>query len=282
MPNDLITAYLDHLRMEERSPRTIEDRREILSRIDHDLPLGLDAATADELRAWIYRDGWSAQTKATYYGAVRGFFVWANDAKDPMLDFDPTDLLVRPKVVQGMPRPATDQQVEVIATRARSPYRLWGLLAAYQGLRCCEVSALDREHIAEDFTLVHGKGAKQRYVPTDPAVWAIVRDFPAGPIATGRAGRCSAYCITDRAATHFQEDLGVRTTMHPLRHWYATRTLALCGDLRKVQVLLGHSTPNSTAIYTLVTPEQLREAVRGLPRFGAAAGAGAETGEAAR
>jgi integrase/recombinase XerC len=78
MPSkDLIEGYLAWLREESHSDRTIDDRDRILNVIDRQLPYGLDGATADELKAWLWREGLKLSTRETYYGAFAGFFKWA-------------------------------------------------------------------------------------------------------------------------------------------------------------------------------------------------------------
>jgi integrase len=47
--------------------------------------------------------------------------------------------------------------------------------------------------------------------------------------------------------------------LYCLRHSAATRALALCGDIKQVQVLLGHASIRTTAIYAHIPQEQRRE-----------------------
>src|SRR5688500_6477363 len=136
---DLIGDYIAWLRDCGKSPRTIGARKDVLGRIDRDLPYGIIQATTDELRAWIFRDTYSAQTKATYCGAVRSCFTWATGggrAEMAIIDYNPAELLPPPKVPQRLPRPITTEQLQRILTESAEPWRLWSLLAAYAGLRC--------------------------------------------------------------------------------------------------------------------------------------------------
>lgn len=265
---DLILAYLEWLRVCNRSRRTIDARRDILHRLDTDLPEGLAHATADELRDWIYRDGWSAATRETYYGAARSFFVWATNPLEPRLDFDPMQMLPRPSTPRGLPRPVTDKQLARILTEAIEPFKLWCLLAAYEGLRCCEIAPLLREHITEQTTtIVRGKGGRPGVLPTHPAVWQAVRDLPDGSLAVTDCGvQASAQWVSIRTALYFRRQLGMPGVgLHRLRHWYGTELYRRTKDIRRTQELMRHSSPTTTAIYTLVTDEERAAAIHALP-----------------
>jgi site-specific recombinase XerD len=50
-----------------------------------------------------------------------------------------------------------------------------------------------------------------------------------------------------------------RVSMHTLRHSYATHLLEQKVDIRLIQVLLGHKRLETTALYTQVATEVLRE-----------------------
>lgn len=50
--------------------------------------------------------------------------------------------------------------------------------------------------------------------------------------------------------------------MHTLRHRCATVAYAKTRDLRAVQELLGHAKPETTAIYTAVPDDAVRDAMR--------------------
>lgn len=277
---DLIDAYLEHLRRAGRSAVTIRRRREVLTQLHRQLPLGLGYTCRDELAAWLadgkqrLKDGtekpWSQNTRATYCAAIRSAYAFWADPADPWLDGNPTEGIDQVPFLKGVARPVEDAELWAILDRARQPYRLWALIAAYQGLRCIELSGLDREHVTETtLHVVRGKGGKPRVHDTDPYVWAAVRDLPPGPVCRdiwGRA-RASAAYITQRASHHFQVELGLeKITMHRFRHWLGVHIQATYRDIRVTQEALGHESLSSTQIYTRATLDQQRAARAMLPR----------------
>jgi integrase/recombinase XerD len=72
----------------------------------------------------------------------------------------------------------------------------------------------------------------------------------------GRLTSQSIWEVVNRVSIQNEvEDL----TPHSLRHAFATHLLEGGADVRVVQELLGHSSVNTTQIYTHITVERLRE-----------------------
>src|SRR5438034_3935347 len=138
----LIDAYLADLRSTGQfSPRTVESYECTLRLADRELSAtaqGLVVACEDELRVWLYRDGWAPATRALRHAALCSFFAWATRPDRQVLDFNPMARLPRPKVPVGLPRPPTDERLRQPLVGCRDPFRTWARLAAYQGMRCCE------------------------------------------------------------------------------------------------------------------------------------------------
>lgn len=269
---DLIDRYLDSLKA-RCSARTVENRRDILTRAHAALPCGLDQACAEELEAWVYQDKLKTSSRLTYLAALESFYGWAFDSRDPWLGGENPMLWMpaKPKPPRGVARPVTDEQLRRILTEAIQPYRLWALLAAYQGLRCCEISGLDREHVTDQRLYVaRGKGGKSRWHDTHPDVWAAVKDLPAGPVAVDpRTGqRATASYVSIRTALYFRHILHMPgVSLHRLRHWLGVTMQATYRDARVTQEALGHEKLDSTQIYTRATVEQQRAARSLLPRL---------------
>jgi integrase/recombinase XerC len=270
MNGDLIDAYLATLTL-EHAPRTATTYASALRRAHAELPVGLPTACPAELQAWVWRDGRAWATRVVYLAAVRGFYRWA--LAEHHLDYDPTTHLPKVRRHRSTPRPATSDQVRTILSTTRTPVRLYSVIAAYTGARACEIATLERGDVSRETVRLRGKGGHERLVPTHPLVWVAVRHLE-GHIAQG----ATPNRVSQRAAVEYDR-LGLPdVTLHRLRHWYATHTLATTGDLRTVQLLMGHASPATTAGYTAVADATLRRAVLSLPAWADAAAGAAPAG----
>jgi len=266
---DLIAEYQQHLVDLDRSERTISDYISILRRMDRELEYGLTSACADELKAWIFTPNHGPATRSLYRTVVAGFCAWATNPEDARLDYNAAATLPHVAKPKRKPKPIKTDILADILERAEKPYRTWCTAAAYGGLRCCEISGLDRDHIGEKHTWIkQGKGRKERVVPTHPALWRAVQQLPRGPIALDHDGktRLTPQKVAHRANHQLRSVLGYPgVSMHRLRHWFGTNTYKATRDLRAVQELLGHSSVSTTQGYVDVDEEQKKAAVIGLP-----------------
>lgn len=138
------------------------------------------------------------------------------------------------------------------------------------GLRISEALHLQPRDIDSQRMVLHvrgGKGNKDRLVQLSPHLLAVLRDYwrqcrpqvwlfpkpsdPQRPIDEG-----SAYRIVSRAAR--RAGIARRVGPHTLRHCYATHMLEAGVDLLSIQRLLGHQSLKTTARYTHVSAEHLR------------------------
>lgn len=141
------------------------------------------------------------------------------------------------------------------------------LLTCYgSGLRISEAVALKISDIDSKRKLIrvqHGKGGKDRYTMLSPYLLELLRAYyrilrPAGEwlFPSWRPLRhLTAGAVQSASRDAWQRSgLAKRVTPHTLRHSFATHLLERRVDSRVIQALLGHSSIETTARYTAVSP----------------------------
>lgn len=253
----IIQAYLEDLQA-RTSAQTYRHHSSAIARAEQELPAGVLQAVPEEIQQWLHRDRWKPATRASYLNALRSIHSWAHERG--ITSYDPAAAVDQIRVPRRLPWPLTDDQLNLILSRAPARIRRWSRIAAYAGLRACEISRLDRSDVTEHDILVRaGKGDHQRVVPTHQLIWEDVAGLPPGPITTATPNGVS------QSAGRAYHALGIDGGIHRCRHWFATSLLEAGVDIRTVQELLGHSSVATTQIYTLVTDGARRAAVTTLP-----------------
>ncbi len=141
------------------------------------------------------------------------------------------------------------------------------LLTCYgSGLRISEAVALKPSDIDGKRKLIrvaHGKGGKDRYTILSPCLLEVLRAYyrilrPSGEwlFPSWRTHlHLSAGAVQSACREAWQHSgLTKRVTPHTLRHSFATHLLERGVDSRVIQALLGHSSIETTARYTAVSP----------------------------
>jgi len=252
---DLIEAHLDWLKAAGMSRRTVGDRTYVLRRMDDELPYGLESSSDREIARWLasHREGddpaWSERTLISFHYHAWSFYEWA---KGRFLDINPMEGLRRPKQPDPSPHPISDEHLEAILARAKEPFRIFAIVAALAGLRCCELAQLRREHITETTLWIpNGKGGKAATLDVSPDLWNAVKDYPPGLIVQHAGGVPDARWISIRSSHHYQRTLGlpVGTSLHPIRHWYAKACRQMGADSITLQACMRHSRLQTTQHY---------------------------------
>lgn len=216
------------------------------------------------------------QARANEISHLKGFYRWCVD--EELLEIDPTARIKRPKLARGLPRPMPQNDFEMALKLAPERIRPWLCLAAYAGLRACEIAQLRGEDIIWSGTptiiIRRQKGGDMGSVPLSPQLQVELKMLPKrGPLFPKRdrfKGELEGTQITAMQVSHltnkFLREVGIESTFHSLRHWFGTEVYkASERDLRRTQELMRHRTPVATAIYTYVDPGISAEVVAALP-----------------
>jgi site-specific recombinase XerC len=266
----MVAAHLRYLTRRNLRPGTVEQRRRCLARLARRHP-DLARVTTDELEEWLDGRALGAEARATEISHVRGFYRWC--VETGRLEVSPAERLVRPKLARRLPRPMPDGNLAMAVEVAPEPVRQMLLLAAYAGLRACEIARLEGEHVLFDagvLLVAEGKGGGMSSVPLSPLLVPELRRLPrSGPLFTLGDGRQMRPHNVSHKANRYLHDMGIPETLHQIRHWFGTKLFVASGrDLRATQEGMRHASPVSTSGYTWVDPGELSSSVARLPSLG--------------
>lgn len=139
-------------------------------------------------------------------------------------------------------------------------------LCGLMGLRVSEARSVHSGsfNLVDETLTVEGKGNKTRTLPVTAAAWKWIE--PAYLDAITIEYRVPLINYSDRGARVLIARLGRKASLmraissHDLRATFATAAYNKSRDLRVVQELMGHSSSQTTEVYTGVVMEKMREA----------------------
>ena len=171
--------------------------------------------------------------------------------------------LVRPRAIKSTPKViAINQVLTMIAKTRNLKHRLIISLLYSCGLRRGEIISLQCTDLNLERATIHirqGKWGKDRMLPLPQSLLPLLREYvhffqPKTYLFEGQTtpqySATSIANIVARAAKN--AGISQRITPHMLRHSYATHLLEKGVDLRYIQELLGHSSIDTTTVYTHV------------------------------
>ena len=229
--------------------------------------------TLPRLRNWLaaaVAEGKARSTLARRTASVKAFSTWA--VKQGYLRTDEAAKLSSPKVPKHLPKVLDPKEASAAMDNAKSADELHLVrdtamleLLYATGMRVSELTGIDLHDIdsSRQTIRVLGKGNKERIVPFGDAAntalnaWLARREELAkdpDALFVGTRGKR----IDQRQVRRVVEAAG-EVSPHTLRHSTATHLLEGGADLRVVQELLGHSSLQTTQVYTHVTSERLKK-----------------------
>jgi integrase/recombinase XerD len=231
-----------------------------------------------------------AATVRNHLCALAAFYRWAK--RERLIEVDPMLRVIRPKCIPRSARALSRTQVNALLdapdTSTHKGVRDRAILELLYGagLRRSELLNLTIHQIdlKRRCLIVEGKGRKERAVvfgdvcADSLATWFVIR----AQILHGRRPTeylffgfknlnfvkkirplCGnvLYLMLQQYAAKASAFISLPLPIHCLRHTFATHLYQGGADLRTIQLLLGHSCIQTTAIYTHVLTPQLKEIV---------------------
>ena len=241
-----------------------------------------DIATRDDIRRFQLYQHENCISPATINGAVSALrFLFTVTLKRP----DLARALVITRYPRKLPEVLSVEEAARLLEAAPGIKYKAALGAAYgAGLRVSEVAHLKVDDIDSTRMLIRveqGKGRKDRNAMLSPQLLELLRLWwregkrrgvmlPHGWLFPGRS--CTDPISSrqlHRAVQEAAEVAGIRKRIspHTLRHSFATHLLEQDVDIRVIQVLLGHSKLDTTALYTKVSTRTIHAVAGPLDRL---------------
>ena len=286
--NELLEVYLEELQVRRYSAASITLAKRVLPRFF----LHLSEKSIEDIRAVeekhvtafaqkLDKAGLAPSSQNAYRNTLRGFFSFLERKrrllKNPAAHLPFHRILKLPRNVLSVAeveRLMKEPDAETSLGKRNS-----AMLEIFYGtairLRECERLDLGDLDLKEQLLLIRsGKGKKDRIVPV-PAQAAVALDSyltEARPrllrssietaLFLSFTGKRLDIAMMGRLVKTYGKNIRRRVTPHGLRHACATHLVQRGADIRHVQELLGHQDIRTTAIYTRVTIEDLKEVMK--------------------
>lgn len=263
--------HLKHLGQINRRPRSIESRARALKRLFRfagNLGLTVIELSLKELEEFLDRP-LCPQSRATEISHLKSFFRWC--LEEGFVNIDPSVRLHRPKVPRRFPRPMKELDKIFALENAPGRIKTWLFLAAYAGLRACEIAPIKGEDILwEEGVLIipEQKGGDSGAVSLHPLLVLELRQaYKPGWLfekGNGYEGHITASQL-QRWANRYLHSVGIESTLHTLRHWFGTEIYRSSHNIRLTQEAMRHSSVVTTALYTQIDKTEIAEVIASLP-----------------
>ncbi len=273
---------IDDMRMRKLNPKTQSAYIRAVRQFAGFLGRSPDTASVEDLRRYqlhLVDHGTSPISLNAAITGLKFFFDVTLDDGELMAKMQPV------RVPRTLPVVLSREEVARLIAATGNLKHQTALSVAYgTGLRASEVVALkvgDVDSQRMTLRVEQGKGCKDRYAMLSPVLlkrlrvwWRVARAqgkmldggwlFPGlNPIESLSTRQLNRAVHAAAQAARIDK----RVSMHTLRHSFATHLLEQKVDIRVIQVLLGHKKLDTTALYTQVATDILREVVSPLERL---------------
>lgn len=290
--DDSVEKYLEYLQaVKQASPHTLRnyqiDLRSFASHLPAEELNDVELINRHTLRHFLAsqnQQGLSKKTLRRRIAALRSLFKYLYVEKK--VSKNPTEELENPKTEKKIPTSLSYEQVKILFeqpdTETLLGFRDRAMLELFysSGLRISELVNINRNDFNKEQHLlkIRGKGKKERIVPItkNAARWIenYLNHHERHQQVDGHNAEIDHEAIflnkwgtrlTTRSVDRnfkqvlIKSGLAGTITPHTIRHTIATHWLENGMDLKTIQLLLGHSSLQTTTIYTQVSPTLKKE-----------------------
>ncbi|MDR0804017.1 MAG: tyrosine recombinase [Rickettsiales bacterium] len=277
---DYITIFTESLSAEKgRSKNTVKSYANDLADVMDALPdfPNLTAGQLQDYVSGLTASGLKPSSVSRRVSCLRQFYKFL--CLEKVISENPAADLETPKRQRSLPKLLSAAEIDLLLSNAgdfKTAIRLRAMLELTyaSGLRVSELCELPVRAVLRDRLLIHGKGAKERFVPIHGEAmdaldkWMDARGNDNSPFvfpgigASGHITRDAFFKLIKKCAMMSGIE-PKRVSPHVLRHSFASHLLNGGANLRAIQTMLGHEDIATTEIYTHVQPEKLKQAVFG-------------------
>jgi len=278
----LIKEFINHEKTKgQKAKSTIENYQRYLTKFSDyagDIePTEVNLDLIDGFQKSLIKNKAGISTQHYYLIAIRVFLKWLRVRKN--LDCLDPEKIELPKIHRKIKNALTDKEADSLLKSA-IPQNREGVrdrlileLLIFSGPRVSELTNLKISdlNLENKTALVTGKGDKTRQIYlTEPTIHFIkkhleVRNCESDYLFNTRGGeeKLTARSIQRLIKRSAEKALIKRkVTPHDCRHFFASQMLNKGLNIRQVQTMLGHSSIQTTEIYTHVTDPELKKAFK--------------------
>lgn len=266
MPLDQIA--IDDIDIDFLKQVTLSDAYDYLEYMSGERPTQQNSASTEY--------GLSGTSRARKVSAIRAFFRYLTD-KRHVLEHNPVSNLESPTIRKTLPvYLTTDDSIQLLeSVQGEYAERDFCILTLFLncGLRVSELVGLNLTDFQGDTVRVLGKGNKERTVYLNNACKMALERYLPKRLTPHERDKNALFISRNRNRINVQtvkwlvkkhlEQAGLDTqkySAHKLRHTAATLMYQNGVDIRTLQNILGHTSVNTTMIYTHIEDSSLREA----------------------
>lgn len=205
------------------------------------------------------------KTKALYRTRFKSMFNSFREMGIVSEGYDPLKSVPKIKSPRGLPRPFTQNEVNLLLSQANQPMRDMFTLSCFAGMRAMEIAQVRGVDLEEQsngtyIRIPNGKGRTDLSLPAHPLVIEVIkRHNTMGRLWNHRANDVSIMCNAE------SRRLGINKKLHSGRHFFATNAYAASGgNLLAVMKLMRHSSVATTQVYAQLGDSIARDVVSNL------------------